>query len=152
MRLWSTLVSQSRHRYGHHPFTVTSPSTARMTIRTTAMLMRGSGSLNGIASQLNLPSMSTTCLMRWRTPGAADRRASATRHCVVEDALEHLGFDRAIGCGRYVLAWLCQFGVAGLVEAGSGAARLLKPRIEIAGRHRLGGEPHVGKTVAAEHC
>src|SRR5436305_1682246 len=30
MRLWSTLVSQSRHRYGHQPFTVMSASIAKM--------------------------------------------------------------------------------------------------------------------------
>src|SRR5262245_29489636 len=117
-----------------------------MTMRTTAMLMIGSGSLNGIASQLSLPSMSTSCLTHWRI------RGSSTRLCLVEDALEQLGFDQAIGCGRHVLARLFQFSVAGLVEAESGAARLLEPRIEIAGWHRLGDEPHVGKTVAAEHC
>src|SRR5262249_54674880 len=112
-----------------------------MTMRTTAMLMMGSGSLNGIASQVSLPSTSTSRVTHCRT-----------RCRLVEDALEQLRFHRAIGCGRYVLARLCQFGVAALVEAGSGAARLCEPRIEIAGRHRLGDEPHVGKTVAAEHC
>src|SRR5262249_6838147 len=141
MRLWSTLVSHSRHRYGHQPLMVTSASTARITMRTTAMLMRGSGSLNGIASQVSLPSMSTSRVTHCRT----SRR-------LVEDALEQLGFDRAIGGGRYVLARLCQFGVAGIVEAGSGAARLLEPSVEIAGGHRLDDEPHPGKTVATEIC
>src|SRR6516164_2197848 len=151
MRLWSTLVSQSRHRYGHQPFTVMSASTARMTMRTTAMLMRGSGSLNGIASQLSLPSMSTSSLTQWWTPGPAARRASGTRRRLVQDALEQLRVHRVIGRGRYGLARLCQLGVAGIVEPGSGAARLREPGVEIAGGHRLGDEPHVGKTVAAEH-
>jgi hypothetical protein len=72
-----------------------------------------------------------------------------TRRRLVEDALEQLGFDRAIGGGRYVLARLCQFGVGGIVEAGSGAARLLEPSVEIAGGHRLDDEPHPGKAVLA---
>src|SRR5690349_1904834 len=110
------------------------------------MLMRGSGSLNGIASQVSFPSMSTSRVTRCRI------RGSRTRRRLVEDALEHLGFHRAIDAGRYVLARLCEFGVAGIVEAGSGAARLREPSVEIARRHRLGDEPHVGKTVAAEHC
>src|SRR5215467_2852631 len=150
MRLWSTLVSQSRHRYGHQPFTVMSASTARMTISTTAMLMRGSGSLNGIASQLSFPSMSTSRVM-YRRSRPADTRASRTRHGLVEDALEQLRFHRAIGCRRYGFARLGQLSVTGIVESRSGAARLSEPGIEIAGGHRLGDEPHVGKTVAAEH-
>src|SRR6516164_6022807 len=117
-----------------------------MTTPTTAPLSSGSGSLKGIAAQVSLPSMSTSRVMHWRICG------SRTRRRLVEDALEQLGFDRAIGCGRYVLARLCQFGVAGIVEAGSGAARLLEPGIEIASGHRLDDEPHPGKTVAAEIC
>src|SRR5262245_40755756 len=146
MRLWSTLVSHSRHRYGHQPIAVTVTRMARMTMPTTAPLSSGSGSLNGIAAQVSLPSMSTSRVTHCRI------RGSRTRCRLVEDALEQLRFDGAIGGGRYVLARLCQFGVAGIVEAGSGAARLLEPSVEIAGGHRLGDEPHVGKAVAAEHC
>src|SRR5262249_38761550 len=152
MRLWSTLVSHSRHRYGHQPLMVTSASTARMTMRTTAMLMIGSGSLNGIAAQVSLPSMSTSRVTHyWRTR-PDDTRVSGGRLGLVEDALEQLGFDRAIGCRRHVSAGLCQLGVTGIVEAGSGAARLIEPSVEIAGRHRFDNEPHPGKTVAAEIC
>src|SRR6516165_2972762 len=143
MRLWSTLVSQSRHRYGHQPFTVMSASTARMTMRTTAMLMRGSGSLNGIASQLSLPSMSTSSLTRWWTPCVPDSRVSRAGRRLVEDALEQLWVHRAIGRGRYGLARLGQLSVTGIIESRPGAARLLEPSVEIAGRHRLGDEPHV---------
>src|SRR5689334_20312106 len=125
---------------------VTSASTARMTMRTTAMLMRGSGSLNGIAAQVSFPSMSTSYVTHCRI------RRSRTLRRLVEDALEQLGLDRAIGCGRYVLARLCQFGVAGIVEAGSGAARLRDPGVEISSGHRLDDEPHPRKTVAAEIC
>src|SRR5882757_10082258 len=152
MRLWSTLVSHSRHRYGHQPLMVTTTRTARMTMPTTAPLSSGSGSLNGIASQLSLPSMSTSCLaLRWR-PSPADARLSGTRHRQVDDALEQLRFDRPIGCGRHGLARLCQFGVAGLVEGGSSAAHLLEPSVEIGGRHRLDDEPHLGKAIAAVIC
>jgi hypothetical protein len=44
--------------------------------------------------------------------------------------------DRDRGRGRHCLARLCQFGVAGIVEGRSGAARLLEPSIEIASRYR----------------
>src|SRR6516225_2572656 len=123
-----------------------------MTMRTTVMLMIGSGSLNGIAAQVSFPSMSTSGLARWRTrfpidasvPGACDRP--------VDDAFEHLRVDRAIGLWRHVLARLCELGVGGIVEDGSGAARLIKPRLEIASGHRLHDELHPGKAVAAVVC
>src|SRR5262249_28794807 len=152
MRLWSTLVSHSRHRYGHQPFTVTVTRMARMTMPTTAPLSSGSGSLNGIASQLSLPSISTSRLAQRRTPGPSDARLSRTRHRLVDDALEQLRVHRAIACGRHGLARLCQLGVAGIVEGGSGTARLLDPGFEIIGRHRLDDKPHLGKSVAAEIC
>src|SRR5215831_18028524 len=102
-----------------------------MTMRTTAMLMIGSGSLNGIASQLSLPSMSASRVTHCRT-----------RRRLVEDALEQPGLHRAIGCGRHVFARFCQLGVTDIVEGGSGAARLIEPRVEIGGRHRSDDEPH----------
>src|SRR5262249_47929486 len=110
-------------------------------MRTTAMLIRGSGSLNGIASQVSFPSMSISRMTHCRI-----------RRRLVDDALEQLGFDRAIGGGPYVLARLCQFRVAGIIEAGSGAARLLEPGVEIAGGHPLDDKPHPGKTVAPRIC
>src|SRR5215813_7435062 len=152
MRLWSTLVSHSRHRYGHQPFTVTVTRIARMTMPTTAPLSSGSGSLNGIAAQLSFPNMSTSRLAPRRTPVRADARFFGACHRLVDDALEQVRFYRAIGSRRHGLARLCQLGVASIVEGGSCAAHLLEPPIEIVGRHRLGDEPHVGKAVAAEHC
>src|SRR6516164_9599762 len=143
MRLWSTEVSHSRHRYGHQPFTVTVARIARMTMPTTAPLSSGSGSLNGMASQLSLPSMSASHLAH---------RLCGTRHRLVDDALEQLRVHRAIGCGWHRLARLFQLGVAGIVEWGPGAARLLEPSIEIFGRHRLDDEPHLGKAVTAVIC
>src|SRR6185312_10540099 len=152
MRLWSTLVSHSPHRYGHQPFTVTVTRMARMTMPTTTPLSSGSGSLNGIAAQLSFPNMSTSRLAPRRTPVRTNAGFSGTRHRHVDDALEQVRFYRAIGCGRHGLARLCQLGVAGIVEGGSYAAHILEPRIEIASGHRLGDESHVGKAVAAEHC
>src|SRR5262249_1857042 len=148
IRLWSTLVSHSRHRYGHQPFTVTVTRMARMTMPTTAPLSSGSGSLNGIASQLSFPSMSTSRLTRRRT-GA---RLSGTRQRLIDDPFEQLRLNGAIGCGRHGFARLRQLGVAGISAAGSAAAHLLEPRVEIAGRNRLDDEPHLGKAVAAEVC
>src|SRR5262249_44382744 len=144
MRLWSTLVSHSRHRYGHQPFTVTVTRMARMTMPTPAPLSSGSGSLNGIAAQLSFPSMSASRLTQWRLSG--------TRHRLVDDALEQLRFNRAIRRGRHGLARLRQLRVASLVEGRPAASHLLQPSVEIAGRHRPDHESHLGKTVAAEIC
>src|SRR5262245_37144780 len=132
MRLWSTLVSHSRQRYGHQPLMVTTTRTARITMPTTAPLSSGSGSLHGIAAQLSLPSMSTSCLVQRRTPGPAGARLSGTRRRPVDDALEQLRSHRAIGCRRHGRARLCQLGVAGVVERGAAAAHLLDPCVEIA--------------------
>src|SRR6516165_9040400 len=122
-----------------------------MTMPTTAPLSSGSGSLNGIAAQVSFPSISSSHAM-CRSSSSVDTRVSGARRRLVEDALEHLRFDRAIGCGRYVSARFCQFGVASIVEAGSAAAHLFEPGVEIAGWYRLDDETHPGKTVAAEHC
>src|SRR5262249_31940014 len=146
MRLWSTLVSHSRHRYGHQPFRVTVTRIARMTRPTTPPLSRGSGSLNGIASRVSLPSLSIPRVTHCGSSGFRTRRR------LVEDALEQLGFDRAIGCGWYGFARLGQLSVTGIVESRPGAARLREPGVEIVGGHRFGDEPHLRKTVAAGHC
>src|SRR5262249_3267622 len=147
-----TLVSHSRHRYGHQPFMVTISRAARMTMPTTAPLSSGSGSLNGIAAQVSLPSMSASRLMQGRTRGSAGARPCPTGHRPLAAALEQLRFCRAVSRGRMGLARLCQLGVAGSVEGGSAAARLLEPGVEIGGRHRLDDEAHLGKAVAAEIC
>src|ERR1700683_5607488 len=92
--------------------------TARMTIPTPAALSSGSGSLNGIADQLSLPSTSTSLLR------AAHAGVSRARHGSLEDVFEQLRGDRAIRFRWHVFARLCQLGIAGIVEPGSGAARL----------------------------
>src|SRR6516162_4688235 len=121
---------------------------ARMMMTTTAPLTSGSGSLNGIAAQVSFPSISTSGLMRWRIRGPVDAPLSRTSNGLIDDALEELRVDRAIGLGWHVLARLCELGVGGIVKDGSGAARLIKPRLEIAGGHRLHDELHPGKAVA----
>ena len=98
-----------------------------MTMPTTAMLMSGSGSLNGIAAQLSLPSMSTSCL-RGGDQAPPTPAFPGPDDCLVDDALEQLRLDRAIGRRRHGFARLCQFGVAGIVERRPGAARLRRPR------------------------
>ena len=85
-----------------------------------------------------------------RTPSAAGARLSGTRSRLIDDALEQLGIDRAIGRRRHGFARLRQCGIAGIVERRPRAARLCDPAVEIAGRHRLGDEPHLGEPVAAE--
>src|ERR1700685_680419 len=100
-------------------------STARMTMPTAAPLSSGSGSLNGIADQLSLPSTSPSLLR------AAHAGVSGTRHGSLEDVFEQYWLNRAIGFRRQFFARLCQLGVTGVVEPRSGAARLRKPRVEI---------------------
>src|SRR5579863_621879 len=106
-------------------------STARTTMATTAPLISGSGSLNGIAAQVSLPSISASRVRRPRR-GRADARLCAARYRLVEDAVEQLGIDRAIGRRRHGLAGLCQGGVAGIVERCPRAARARHPGVEIA--------------------
>src|ERR1700730_11952192 len=119
---------------------------------TTAPLMIGSASLNGIAAQLSLPSMSTPCLLHRWTPGRAGARLFGARDRLVDDALEQLRLDRAIGRRRLGFARLCHFGIARIVECRPGAARLCDPGVEIAGWHCLGDKLHLGKAVATEIC
>src|SRR5271165_5734652 len=120
-----------------------------MTRPTTPMAYSGSGWSNGIAAQLNLPSISTSRLLHGRTPSRAGG-PSRTRQRLVDDALEQLRLRRAIDPRRHGLARFCQFGVGVVVERRPGAARLRNPAVEIASRHRLDDEPHLGKAVAAE--
>src|SRR4051812_20782668 len=180
MRLWSTLVSHSRHKYGHQPRAVMSPSTMRRTMPTTAALISGSGSLSGIADQLSLPSIpgqvslanvpvtsariwtasisaqlstcciSTSSMLRGGMGGGADIRPFGIRYGLVDDAFEQPRSDRAIDARRRGRARLGQFGVAGLVERGAGALRLRDPSVEVARRHCLDDKPHLGKAGAAE--
>src|SRR4030081_567871 len=116
---------------------VTIASTVRITTMTTAMVISGSGSLNGVAAQLRLPNISTSRLLCRRTPGRAGSRLFGTRRCLVENALEQLRLDRAIAHWRHGLARLHQRGVAGRVEGLPNAAYLLQPRAEIALPDRL---------------
>src|SRR5271165_1522348 len=150
IRLWSTLVNHSRHRYGHHPFTVTSPSTARITRTTGAMAKRGKGWSNGIAAQVKLPSISASRLPLRRTPGLAGVRFLGIEGRLVDDAVKQLGVDRAIGRRRHRYAWLCQRGITGHVERRSRGPGLRDPAGEVSRRHRLDDKPHIGKAVAAE--
>src|ERR1700733_4028950 len=92
--------------------------TAKTTKPTTAPLISGSGSLNGIADQLSLPSTSTSLLR------AAHAGVSWARHGSFEDVFEQLRLDRAIGFRWHVFARLRELSIAGIVEPGSGAARL----------------------------
>src|SRR5215467_7300231 len=122
-----------------------------MTRPTTPMAYNGSGWSNGIAAQLSLPSISTSSLLRRGTPSGAGGAFRPCR-CPPYDAVEQIGRDRAVG-GRWDgLARLRQLRVAGLVERRPGAAHLSHPGVEVASQHRLGDEPHLGKSVAAEIC
>src|SRR5580700_12160421 len=73
MRLWSTLVIHSRHRYGHQPLTLMSVSTAAIEATTKMEAASGIGWLSGKAVQLSLPSTS----VRHTTGGIAERHTHA---------------------------------------------------------------------------
>src|SRR5215468_2120082 len=100
---------------------------ARMTMRTTAPLNSGSGSLNGTADQVSLPSMSASSLLPWRRLGDVRARLFGTRYGSVDDAFEEVRLDRAIGHRRHGFAWLCQLRVTGIVECRPAAANLFDP-------------------------
>src|SRR5690242_1384631 len=110
------------------------PSTARMTMTTTTPVISAIGSWNGIAAQVSLPSISTSRLLRRRTPGRAGGLVG-TRRRLVDDVVEQLGLGRAIRRRRHGFARLRQFCVAGIVEHRAPAARLPDPGVEIAGGH-----------------
>src|ERR1700722_19092520 len=129
-----------------------------MTMPTAPMAYSGSGWSSGIAAQVNLPSISTPRLLyRWTPSRAGFRphpplprtrgrvREGGTRDRLVDDALEQVRPDRAIGRRRHRFARLCQLRVTGIVERRPGAAHLRDPGVEIAGGHRFGDKPHVGK-------
>src|SRR6266481_4120708 len=101
-----------------------------MTMTTTAAANSGIGSLNGIAAQLSLPSISASRLRCRRTPGLAGARLFGAQRRLVDDALEELRVDRAIGPRRHGLARLRQIGVAGIVERRPGGARRRHPTVE----------------------
>jgi hypothetical protein len=57
MRLWSTLVIHSRHRYGRWPRNTIQPSTAIMPTTTTPEAISGIGWSSGSAAQVSLPNI-----------------------------------------------------------------------------------------------
>src|SRR5215831_8514753 len=145
MRLWSTLVIHSRHRYGHQPLTVTRASTARTTMMTTRPVTNAIGWSKGIAAQVSLPSMSASCLLDRPAPRRVGARRAGAREGLVDDVLEELVRNRPVGRRRHGLARLRQCGIGRLIERRPGAAHLRDPSLEVRCRHRLGGEPHVGE-------
>src|SRR5258708_21613090 len=57
MRLWSTLVIHSLHRYGTHPLIVMKATTPSITTTTKPPANKGIGWSKGIAPQLSLPNI-----------------------------------------------------------------------------------------------
>src|SRR6516225_2696211 len=103
----------------------------RMMKTTTPPATSGSGSLSGIAAKLSLPSMSISRLLNRHRHGCAGGLLG-TRYSQVEDVLEEVRHDRAVGLRRHGCARLCQFGISRVVKRRPGAARLVDPSIEIA--------------------
>src|SRR5215831_6911868 len=94
MRLWSTLVIHSRHRYGHQPLTVTRASTTRTTMMTTRPVTNAIGWSKGIAAQVSLPSMSASCLLDRPAPGGrVGVLLAGARDGLVDNVLEELVLD-----------------------------------------------------------
>src|ERR1700722_11842321 len=89
--------------------------TAKMIKTTTAPLISGSGSLSGIAAKLSLPSISISRLVNRHRHGRAGRLLR-TGHRYVEDVLEEVWRDRAVGRRRHGLARLRQVAVGNVVK------------------------------------
>src|ERR1700682_2360090 len=100
------------------------PSTAKITSSTTAAVSKGIGWSKGIASQVSLPSISAPRTQGRRTERGSGPRVLRPLGRLVDDALEKLRVDGAIGCRGVSFARFRQRGIAGVVECGAGSARL----------------------------
>src|SRR5689334_12200837 len=151
MRLWSTLVIHSRHRYGTCPATTSQATTARTMMSTPAPAPSGIGWSHGIASQVSFPSISVlrfrfrTNLRRAGFGGRARSRRDLLRH----DRREQARLDRAVREWTDTLARLRERRVAGAIQRGAGAPCARDPGIEFVPWNGAQHEMHGGKAVAA---
>src|SRR5579862_8449125 len=116
---------------------------------TTSEVMSGIGSSNGIAASVSLPNISTSrrrC--GGRAPGIAGACLVGAECRLIEDALEQVRIDRAIGRRRHGTAWLCQLSVRGIVEGRSRAPHFRDPAVKVTGRDGGNDKAHIGKAVA----
>src|SRR5262245_46788403 len=127
IRLWSTLVIHSRHRYGKYPLTSTQRRTARMTAPTMPEATIGIGWLSGMASQPSLPNMAMPILGRSAVAGLPGLRPRTGRDLLAHDAVEQRFVSEAKRRGRDLHRLFGEFGVAVAIEHAGHLARLFDP-------------------------
>src|ERR1700761_7664218 len=143
IRLWSTLVIHSSHRYGKWPLITTQARTARIATSTTPPATSGMGWSNGIAAQVSLPSIGGPDL-------CGQFRSRSRRDALGRDAQEKFGVVQTIE--RLVLGHglLRQFLVAVEIERRIAMHGLAGPVGEFVLRNDMNVEQHVRETIAAE--
>src|SRR4051812_7216250 len=152
MRLWSTLVIHSRHKYGSQPLIVIQARTARITTPTTPPAARGIGWSQGTASQVSLPNRLPNMLVVLRTREDAVRAALGPRpgrDLLRDDLLEEPGVDLAVGEGGDLRALPGELGVAPGIEDRAVLAGGVDPGGEVVLRDGPDLEVHVREPVAA---
>src|SRR5580658_7624875 len=150
IRLWSTLVIHSRHRYGSQPFSVIQPNMAMIARMTTAPVTSGIGWSSGMAAQVSLPSMLGLRSRGYVGVWPAGLRARPRRQHLCGDLLEQVGSGRTVGERSHIQALPGQVGIARGIEGWAAGARGLDPGSELVGRHCVYVEKHARETVAAE--
>src|SRR6267378_4562832 len=150
MRLWSTLVIHSRHRYGRWPLSTTQATTAMAIENTAAPATSGIGWSQGIAFHVSLPSMSLGSRGANRHAAAAAGWPRPRWDLLSGNGRKQARLDGPVGEGANVLALLRQGDVAVPVQGGWGVARALEPLRELVLRYGVYGEMHSRKSVAAE--
>src|SRR5262249_20109440 len=123
IRLWSTLVIHSRHRYGRWPLSTTQTTTAIANEKHTQPATTGIGGSHGTAFQVGLPNISLGSRGPNRGTAGPAGGARPGRDLPGHDGLEQARLDAAVGERAHVLALLHERDVAAAVQGGFGRAR-----------------------------
>src|ERR1700742_2150376 len=128
---------------------ITQRMTASTMTMTTPPATSGIGWLQGIESQVSLPSTLVASCCRVDGLAALRLRARARRQFLRGDVIEQVRRDRAVGIGRHVLARLRQRNVSRRIECRAILMRRGDPLLELLRRQRAHFEFHAGKAATA---
>src|SRR3979409_2561623 len=148
MRLWSTLVIHSRHKYGRCPLMTTQPRMPRMPSATTPEAIIGIGCSRGIASQLSLPSIGGLRLQR----STFDARLGSRRRrqFLRDDRCENIRIGQAVNRRCVLHRRLGNLLIALRIKRLLGVRGVLRPFRKLLCRYDVNVEMHVRESVAAE--
>src|ERR1700737_957871 len=124
MRLWSTLVIHSRHKYGRCPFITTQARIARMPSATRPGALIGLGGTKGMAAQVSLPSIGNP---RQCSAYYARRRSRRRRQFLGDDRFVEVWIGKAINRRRVLYRGLGDLLIAALVKCLVGTCGVLRP-------------------------